>query len=387
MRVLQSITFILKFGALGAIAGFLILFFMPNSQLAFNWQSANEAWSYYQAQVNRKESQPDTIINPPAPFSFSHAVDKASPSVVTVNVYRPKGIRNSDQLGNDERIVEYGIGVGSGVIFNEAGYIVTNYHVVANGERVSIAFPDGRKRFAELVGVDVETDLAVLKTLAKGLIPATMASLKSVKTGDLVIAIGSPFGMDQSASLGIVSAITYAKFEPRIQTDAAINSGNSGGALINANGDVIGINHSKVNIGSSTGVNYAIPIDIVQYIVNRIIDDGRVRRNWLGIGAVELLRTHHESRYPNIEFGSGFFVGVVEKNSPAEQSGVKLGDFITQLDGQEISGIESFYRIFTELPIGSTATVTVIREDQRLDLSLKLREKGEGDFDVVTTSP
>ncbi|WP_185964491.1 S1C family serine protease [Aliikangiella marina] len=351
---------------------------MPNSKLSFNWQSAQSAWQFYLQQTQEKTPHEEVPHLNITDISFSEAVQKVSSSVVSINVFRPKGFRDSAQLSSDQRIFDYGVGFGSGVVISKEGYIVTNYHVVANAEQISVNLPDGRKRFTEIIGFDKETDIAVLKTDLSDLTPAVFADSETVDTGDLVMAIGSPFGQNQSVSLGIVSAITYSGFDPRIQTDAAINSGNSGGALINTRGEVIGINHSKVNLGSSlaqTGVNFAIPIDTVQEIVASIIKIGRFQRNWSGIEATELIQSDHERLFPNIPYKTGFFVRSIVPGSPAAEADLIIGDYVTHLDGIKISGVEAFYRLYTKLPIGKKITLDIIRKNNRMKINVQLRER------------
>lgn len=378
MKLFGILKFIFKSIALGLVAGFLVLFFMPNSKMPFNWHTAKEAWHFYQVQKTQPQNQFQSDAFSIEDISFSSAVEKAFPSVVSINAFRPKGVRGRT-FNADERILDVGVGIGSGVILDAtAGYIVTNYHVVANAEQISINLSDGRKRFSEIVGYDIQTDLAVLKTDLSGLTAAQIADPASVDVGDLVMAIGSPFGQNQSVSLGIVSAITFSGFDTRIQNDAAINSGNSGGALINTRGELIGINHSKLNVGGSlaqSGVNFAIPVDTVQEIVKKIIKHGRVQRNWSGIEAVELNQIDHERMFPDIPFKTGFFVNKVSPNSPAYESGVLPKDFITGFEGQDVTGIKSFYQIFTELPIGKETEIIIIRQGRELTLKMKLREQ------------
>ena len=357
----------------GALVGFTILFFMPDSKMPFNWQSANQAWRFYQSHSKQQSEDAWHRRLAVEDISFADAVDKALPSVVEVNVYR-QGLRQSDKLGPDEKIKDVSVGIGSGVILSEQGYIVTNYHVIAEADDVSINFPDGRRRYVEIVGFDRNTDIAVLKTDLKELNSASLATSRDVKTGDIVMAIGSPFALNKSVSLGIVSAIT---FNPMLfQTDAAINTGNSGGALINSRGEVIGINQSKLSSrgGGQTGVNFAIPIDLVKKIVEDLIMHGHVRRNWLGINAVELLEYNHKQKYPQIKFGSGFFVRNIDPKSPAQKANIRVGDFINRFEGSPISGVTSFYKLFYNLPIGKLVEIELIRNGELKTVQVQLEE-------------
>ena len=372
-KIPTSIGYFIKAVLWGTLVGFAILFFMPNSKMPFNWQSANQAWRFY---VSHSKQQSEDLWHQRLAvedISFAAAVDKALPSVVEVNVYR-QGLRKSDKLGPDEKIKDVSVGIGSGVILSEQGYIVTNYHVIAEADDVSINFPDGRRRYVEIVGFDRDTDIAVLKTDLKELNSASLATSRDVKTGDIVMAIGSPFALNKSVSLGIVSAIT---FNPMLfQTDAAINTGNSGGALINSRGEVIGINQSKLSSrgGGQTGVNFAIPIDLVKKIVEDLIMHGHVRRNWLGINAVELPEYNHKQQYPQIKFGSGFFVRNIDPKSPAQKANIRVGDFINRFEGSPISGVASFYKLFYNLPIGKLVEIELIRNGELKTVQVQLIE-------------
>lgn len=379
MKSLNLAAYVVRYVLWGSVFGIMILFFMPGSKLPFNWETAQQAWQFYQSHSQTSENKlPNTLSI--EDISFSDAVAKAFPSVVSINVFRPKGLRDSAQLGPNEKILDVGVGIGSGVILSHNGYIVTNYHVVAESDRIAINLPDGRKRLVEIVGFDKETDIAVLKTDLNGLRPAALADSSHVKTGDIVMAIGNPFGSNQSVSLGIISAvraISSKPFSPLIQTDAAINNGNSGGALINLKGEVVGINQKILSSrgGGQTGINYAIPVEQVKKIVEDIILFGYYRRNWLGIKAEEYTQHSHNQLFPEIEFGTGFFVTNVESESPAEKAGVELNDFITHVDGVPVSGVASFYKIFYNIPISKKIKLQLIRNQQIVKTEIQLIDR------------
>lgn len=373
MKTLKLITFILKYAFWGLTFGLLVLFFLPNSKLSFNWTSAQKFWHYYQSQLSSNNDHYQTTI----PLSFADAVEKTSPSVVSINVFRPQGVRDSRVLASNEKILDVGVGFGSGIVLNKQGYIVTNFHVIKDADTITINFTDGTKRIAEVIGFDRQTDIAVLKTSLLGLQAANLAQFSNVRIGDVVMAIGTPFGQNQSVSLGIVSAITSHQFTQRIQTDAAINKGNSGGALINSIGEVVGINQMTLSSrgGGQTGINYAIPIDRVKRIAEDIILHGKVRRNWFGVHAIELKEVIHTRLFPNIAFGSGFFVSKIDANSPAFEAGIMVEDFITHFNNQPISGGESFYKLFHDTPIGEKVTVQLIRQNKNIMIPVQLRER------------
>lgn len=376
MNLINNLLFVLKYVVIGIIGGSLILFFMPNSNFSFNWQSAQQAWEFYQTNKNFIPPAPQSPSAPFESLSLSNAVQKAYPSVVGIYAYRPKGIRENIQSDDEQKIFDVGVGFGSGIILDE-GYIVTNYHVIANAERVSVNFFDGRRRFVNLVGVDRKSDIAILKTDLKDLTPAELANSKDVRAGDIVMAIGSPFGREQSVSMGIVSAIAHDPITARIQTDAAINTGNSGGPLINGHGEIIGINQITFSSrgGGQTGISEAIPIDIVKNIVSDIIEHGRVRRNWLGIVAGELRLNGYRQLFPNIEFGTGVIVSGIEKDSPAQKAGIRNYDLIIRIDGKEIRGLSSFYKLFYDTPIGTNVVLNVIREGKEIRVPVQLVEE------------
>lgn len=379
MPVIIHLLFIIKAVFVGLTVGFLVLFFMPNSNMPFNWQSANAVWQFYQNQQQKLVKPHLSPVLAVENLSFSSAVQKAYPSVVSINAFRPKGLRDNSELEQDEKILDVGVGFGSGIIISEDGYIVTNHHVIAKADKISINLSDGRRRWVELIGYDKTMDIAILKADIQDLKAAELANSSEVKTGDIVMAIGSPFGTNQSITLGIVSAIPQSPIEARIQTDAAINNGNSGGPLINSRGQVVGINQMTLSSrgGGQTGINYAIPIDQVKKIVVDIITYGRVRRNWLGINAVELPQASHQNQFPNIAFGTGFFVNKVDKNSPSDLAGIQIGDFITRFENKDVFGVFSFHKLYYDVPIGKSVKIELIRQGKTLEFNVLLFEKIE----------
>ncbi|MGX5174723.1 S1C family serine protease [Aliikangiella sp. IMCC44653] len=371
MHIINNLIFWFKWALYGLGFGLLVLYFMPNSQLAFNWQTTQAAWHFIQQHQSVDHSQ---LNHPPIniqDLSFASAVEKAFPSVVSINVLRPRPIRETTE---QEKIVGLGVGFGSG-IFLGSGYIVTNYHVIANAERISVNLHDGRRRWVEIVGHDEKTDIAVLKTEISDITPAQLANSSDLRTGDFVMAIGNPFGSSQaSVSLGIVSAVTHDPIAARIQTDAALNEGNSGGPLINANGQIVGINQISLNSkgGGQTGVNYAIPIDKVKSIVEDIIQYGKVRRNWLGIDAGDRISRDTES---NGVVKPVMWVRSIEKGSPAHKAGILPGDFLIAMNGKEVNGIASFYKMFYETEIGSKVTIQILRDKEVVSIEVQLEEE------------
>jgi len=296
--------------------------------------------------------------------AFQNVADALRPSVVSISSVkkiRPM-VRRPDRqfrewpdefgqfFGDDffDRFFQYRIpeggfeqrGLGTGVIVSEDGYILTNNHVVSGADEVTVTLSDDRRLTAEVVGTDDKSDIAVLKVDAERLVPAELGDSDSMKVGEWVLAIGSPFGLNQTVTAGIVSAtgradVGIADYEDFIQTDAAINPGNSGGPLVNLEGEVIGINTAIASrTGGYMGIGFAIPSNMARTIMENIIDDGRVERGWLGAMIQDLSEELAES----FDFDStdGVLVGDVVPDGPADKAGIRAGDIITQFNGKPV---------------------------------------------------
>lgn len=291
---------------------------------------------------------PNAQQSPPAyTTSYADAVELALPSVV--NIYISKTVTPTrNPLLNDPllgRLLERkGLRppektqrtLGSGVIISADGYVLTNNHVINNADSIRVLLTDGRERLAKVIGYDSPTDLAVLKIEMDNLTPATFADPESVRIGDIVLAIGNPWGIGQTVTQGIVSAtgrygLQVSTYEKYIQTDAAINSGNSGGALINARGELIGINSVLSSIsGGSNGIGFAIPMDIATYVFENIINEGEVVRGWLGITVEEI--TPAIAEVFNLNDVRGLVLTNLASAGPAQRAGLRVGDIITHID-------------------------------------------------------
>jgi serine protease DegS len=287
------------------------------------------------------------------PVSYAAAVNFASPAVV--NIFTAKVVtQRSHPLLNDPFFQHFfgdrmpslprkrmETSLGSGVIVSPQGYILTNHHVIEAADEIQIALPDGRGADAVVVGIDPETDLAVLRVELADVPVITIGESEHLRVGDVVLAIGNPFGVGQTVTMGIVSAtgrkqLGINTFENFIQTDAAINPGNSGGALINPYGELIGINTAIFSrTGGSQGIGFAIPVSIARDVMQQIVEHGRVIRGWLGIEAQEVTEELAES------FGlrevKGVLVAGVLRNSPAERAGLRPGDIITSIQGAGVN--------------------------------------------------
>lgn len=370
MKLINNLVHLIKFSLVGLLFGFLVLFFIPNSPMGFNWISAKNAWIYSQNQLKTPEEN--------HPSSYSHAVAKAGPSVVSVKAFHQGRARPATSGREGDVLIDLSVSVGSGVILKEDGYIVTNYHVIAGSMRVAVQFSNGQREDAEVIGVDRQNDIAVLKVDSNTPLVAELGNSSQVQTGDIVMSIGTPFGVfKNSVTSGIISAIYLGQLDPYIQTDASINYGNSGGALINSKGQVIGITRSKYSVkrNDEIGIGFAVPIDIVKEVVDAIIKHGRVARNWLGTDLNQLRKISHQQLNPGIEFGSGLMIGNIEKDSPAGLAGLKTRDFLIQFDGEAVKNMSQFRKLFMNTPIGKSVPITVLRNKEPLVLQLNLKER------------
>lgn len=275
--------------------------------------------------------------------------------------------------------------LGSGFIIDEKGIIVTNYHLVEGASEISIKFNDESTEGAKIIGYDKSTDIAVLKiNTKKKLVKIPFGDSSKLKIGDLVLAIGNPFGFGGSVSFGIVSAIArdvnIGPFDEFIQTDAAINRGNSGGPLINMQGEVIGINTLIIsNTGSNTGLGFAIPSSVANYIVQRIIKDGYVTRAWMGVllqPVSDDIAAYYKQSKPK-----GAIVAEVLKDSPADAAGIKVGDLILEFNGKTIENMRDLPKVVSYTEIGSKVPVKILRKNKEMNLTVTVDKKPEYDND------
>jgi serine protease Do len=268
--------------------------------------------------------------------------------------------------------------LGSGVIVSDTGYILTNNHVVKGADDIKVVLYDKREFKGKLVGTDPKTDLAVVKIDAKDLPTITLGSSSTLKTGDVVLAIGNPFGLNQTITMGIVSAvgrsnIGLADFVDFIQTDAAINPGNSGGALVNTNGELVGINTAIFSTsGGYMGIGFAIPSDMATTIMDSIIKNGKVIRGWLGVSTQAL--TPELAQSFNIKEQTGALVSGVIANSPADKAGLKRGDLIIGLDGKPVADPVGLRNLVASLSPGTKIELKIMRESAEHTLSATLVE-------------
>ncbi len=309
---------------------------------------------------------------------FRAASAKASASVVNIYTRKTPPRQLPGWLrpygGPDEEAAQGQSSLGSGVIVAAQGFILTNNHVVDGADEIAVMLPGGKVAEARLVGTDPETDLAVLRVDAKGLRPVTFADPASVQVGDIVLAVGDPFGVGQTVTQGIVSAtgrnrLGINTFENFIQTDAAINPGNSGGALVDTAGHLVGINTAIYSrSGGSQGIGFAIPVSLARQVMEQIIATGRVSRGWLGVSARDAV---HETTGAAV----GAALVAVQRGGPADRAGLRAGDAVVSINGKEIGDTAALINETAALNPGTRAQFKVMRGREALSLAVELGQR------------
>ncbi|MFC2088034.1 S1C family serine protease [Calditrichota bacterium] len=295
--------------------------------------------------------------------AYSNAVisasEKVNPSVVKIEIkYQTKSNKTKS-------------GGGSGFIFTPDGFILTNSHVVHNSIETKVLLSDGRKYIASVIGEDPHTDLAVIRIDAPDLVSADLGNSRKLKVGQLVVAIGNPYGFQCTVTSGVVSALgrtirsqTGRSIDNVIQTDAALNPGNSGGPLINSHGEVIGVNSAAIL--PAQGICFAIAINTAKFIAQELIQKGKIRRSYIGVSGQTVKLHRRIIRFYNLPLESGVFVTSISKNSPAARSELLEGDIIIELDGEVISGIDDLQKMLTAERIGHYSQMLVIRYTKKV---------------------
>ena len=350
----------------GLAIGFLIVYFNPQIL----------------AKSSNSPKQQQMVVN-----SYAPAVKKISQSVVSI--YAQGEVSRRSQISPEmQRFMglssllpqtvtqQY---LGSGVVMSSDGYIVTNYHVIKNATQIIVSLWDNNLLEAKLIGSDSVTDIAVLKIEALNLTPATFANSDNTQTGDIVMAVGNPYGLSQSVSLGIVSAkgrsgLDVSTIENFIQTDAAINAGNSGGALINANGEVVGISTATFNQNGAQGINFAIPSNATQHIMREILKNGKVLRGWLGIA---LYSPQQMYRYRIIKPDQGVVVWGAYPNFPAKEAGFSQGDIITRINDIQVLDQRHYREMIAQTKPGETLEINGFSQGVPFVRTLKTVDRPE----------
>ena len=321
--------------------------------------------------------------------SYRAAAKKAMPAVV--NIYTSKQVRAPTHPFADDPVFRRFFGqqlpnqtqrvssLGSGVIVNVGGYILTNHHVVAAADEIEVALADGRTAPAKFVGSDPETDLAVIRVALKDLPSITFGNADKIEVGDVVLAIGNPFGVGQTVTMGIVSALGRSHlgintFENFIQTDAPINPGNSGGALVDTQGNLIGINSAIFSkSGGSQGIGFAIPESLVKQVMEQIIQKGSVTRGWLGVSMRDMNpETAEAFNLPNI---AGTLVMGVQRNGPADRAAIQPGDIIVGINGQTLANSAAALAYIANLAPGAQAQISLMRKKQAAKVNVTIAKR------------
>ncbi len=323
--------------------------------------------------------------------TYADAAGKSQPSVV--NVFTSKQVRAQrnplmddpvfrrffgDRFATDNRPQRVS-NLGSGVIVSEDGFILTNHHVVEAADEIQVALSDGKTLDAAVVGTDPETDLAVLKVKRKGLPAITFAKSESQRVGDVVLAIGNPFGVGQTVTMGIISALGRSHlgintFENYIQTDAAINPGNSGGALVDGAGNLVGVNTAIFSrSGGNLGIGFAIPVSIVRQVMQEIISHGAVTRGWVGIEVQEITPEIAESFA--LKSTEGALIAGVLRNGPSDRAGIRPGDILLAVGGKPVTDSSSLLNLIAALPPGKVVQLRLKREQTEMQLMVSVEKR------------
>jgi S1-C subfamily serine protease len=299
------------------------------------------------------------------------AAEKVSPSVVNIDVHKPlRGKRTT----NPHLLPEMR-GNGSGFIFAPDGFILTNGHVVHQASVIEVTLADGRRVQAHMVGDDPDTDLAVIRITVPDLKPAALGNSRALRVGQLVIAVGNPYGFQCTVTTGVVSALGRSLrsqsgrlIDNIIQTDAALNPGNSGGPLVTSRGDVIGVNTAVIL--PAQGLCFAVAIDTAKFVAGLLIKEGRVRRSYLGVAGQNVALPRRLVRFYGLPVESGVLVIALEANSPAQSAGLRDGDVIVGYDDQAIASMDDLHRLLTQQRAGMRSSLTIIRRTEKLVLDI-----------------
>ena len=341
------------------------------------WLQRNQQWN---ADLHVFEAS-SAVSSSPSVGSLSPAAKKASPSVVSINTTskvhpsdRPKDPWFKYFFGEQDEADPQQMGLGSGVIVSPEGYILTNNHVVEQADEITVVLNDGRRTKAKLVGTDPETDLAVLKIKLDNLPVMVMSNSDRTQVGDIVLAIGNPFGVGQTVTSGIVSALGRNQlgintFENFIQTDAAINPGNSGGALVDVQGNLLGINTAIYSrSGGSMGIGFAIPVSTARQVLEGIVKEGQVVRGWIGVEPTEI--TTDLAKTFNVQRDKGVIITGVLQTGPAFKAGVRPGDVMLAVEDHPVQTVSELLAQVSALKPGEQARVKVLRKSEELVLNV-----------------
>jgi serine protease DegQ len=339
-------------------------------------------------QIVSISTAPDSSASGPVPGSLAAAAQRAAPAVVSIAASKaPQGNPHADdpwfRFFFGQRGAPQGLepqrGLGSGVIVSAEGYLITNHHVVDGADEIEVVLADGRQAQATLVGTDPETDVALLKISLDKLPTVTFGNSARLQIGDSVLAIGNPFGVGQTVTSGIVSALDRRglglnTFENFIQTDAAINPGNSGGALVDGSGNLVGINTAIFSrSGGSLGIGFAIPAATARLVMEGLIKDGKVIRGWIGVEPRDL--TPDMADTLRLSVRSGVLITGVLQDGPASSGGIQPGDVVVRIGDTTVANTAELLNAVASLPPGSNAAIAVQRGDKVVDVKVKVAQR------------
>ena len=326
------------------------------------------------------------VVASGAPISYAGAARRASPAVVSITASKipARNPHANDPnfrrfFGDQSRQQQAQVGLGSGVIVSPEGFLLTNNHVVDGADDIEVMLTDGRKAHAKVVGTDPDSDVAVLKIELDKLPSITFGSTDNLQVGDVVLAIGNPFGVGQTVTSGIVSALGRSQlgintFENFIQTDAAINPGNSGGALVDANGNLLGINTAIYSrTGGSLGIGFAIPVSTARQVMESLIKDGMVTRGWIGVEPRDL--TPEIAATFNLPVKEGVLITGVLQNGPASDGGLRPGDVVVKVADTSVNNTSQLLNAVASLKPQLPATISVQRGDKALELKVTVAQR------------
>lgn len=377
MQIRKLLPYVFQGLVIGLLAGLIFVYFF-GAETTLN------------PVIEFKEAVDDAPANVAGVNSYANAVERAAPAVV--NIFTTKIVTERLTPFDDPALRRFfgdrampeprrhlENSLGSGVIVSPQGYILTSNHVIDNADEIQIAVRDGRNGAARVVGTDPETDLAVLKVDLPNLPAITIGQSDKLRVGDVLLAIGNPFGVGQTVTMGIVSAtgrnqLGISTFENFIQTDAAINPGNSGGALVNAGGHLIGINTAIFSqSGGSQGIGFAIPLSLAKNVMQEIIEHGHVIRGWLGVEVQDITPELAESF--NLEEKGGALIAGVLRDGPAGQAGLRPGDVIFAVEGKQVSDARMLMNAVAQVKPGKQVKLSGMRDGKKFSLETKVGER------------
>src|SRR6202158_5036409 len=339
-----------------------------DSDAAFLSQSAGSDRRSSESSLPGSVAEADTALLDAYSRAVTGAVERVSPSVVNIEVHQWGGRTRTGERGERR-------GGGSGFVFTPDGLILTNSHVVHDATRIEVTLADGRRAPAHTIGDDPATDLAVIRIDASGLQAVPLGDSQQLQPGQMAIAIGNPYGFQSSVTAGVISALgrslrSYSGrlIEDVIQTDAALNPGNSGGPLADSHGQVIGVN--TATILPAQGICFAIGINTAKFVASRLLRDGRIRRSYIGVSAQTVPIHRRVVRFYSLARETGVVVVGIEDQSPARKAGLREGDMIVALDDKPVAGVDDLHRLLTDAQVGVRCALTVIRHTERLILPI-----------------